>query len=130
MEQHDISWKFNLSRAPWWGGQFERLIAVVKSAMFKVIGGAKLSWLELSEVLLDIETQINRRPLSYLEEDVQFPTLTPESFIHQRSTQIPEQEAWRIKETDLRKRAKFLKTCRRVVAQVATRVSYSPKRKA
>ena len=80
--------------------------------MFKVIGGAKLSWLELSEVLLDIETQINRRPLSYMEEDVQFPTLTPESFIHQRSTQIPEQEAWRIKETDLRKRAKFLKTCK------------------
>ena len=84
LEQHDISWKFNLSRALWWGGQFERLIAVVKSALFKVIGGAKLSWLELSEVLLDIETQINRRPLSYMEEDVQFPNLTPESFIHQR----------------------------------------------
>ena len=112
LEQYDINWKFNLSRAPWWGGQFERLIAVVKSAMFKVIGGAKLSWLELNEVLLDIETQINRRPLSYVEDDVQLPTLTPESFLHQRSTQLPEQETWRIKEADLRKRAKFLKACK------------------
>ena len=43
LEQHAISWKFNLSCVPWLGGQFEILIAVVKSAMFKVIGGAKLS---------------------------------------------------------------------------------------
>ena len=31
LEEYDITWKFNLSRAPWWGGQFERLIGVVKS---------------------------------------------------------------------------------------------------
>ena len=66
LDGYDISWKFNLSRTPWWGGQFERLIGVVKSAMYKVIGGGVLSWTELSEVLLDVETQINRRPLSYL----------------------------------------------------------------
>ena len=65
LQEYDISWKFNLSRAPWWGGQFKRLIGVVKSAMYKVIGGATLSWSELSEVLLDIEIQINRRPLQY-----------------------------------------------------------------
>ncbi len=68
------------------GGQFERLIAVVKLAMFKVIGGAKLTWSELSDVLLDVETQINKRPLSYMEDDVELPTLTPESFLYQRST--------------------------------------------
>ncbi len=69
------------------GGQFERLIAIVKLAMFKVIGGAKLTWSEQSDVLLDVETQINRRPLSYMEDDVELPTLTPESFLYQRSTQ-------------------------------------------
>ena len=43
LDSHDIQWKFNLSRAPWWGGQFERLIGIVKSAMYKVIGGATLT---------------------------------------------------------------------------------------
>jgi hypothetical protein len=28
----EIHWQFNLSRAPWWGGQFERLIGQVKRA--------------------------------------------------------------------------------------------------
>ena len=37
-------------------GQFERLIALVESAMYKVIGGGVLKWVELSEVLLDVET--------------------------------------------------------------------------
>ena len=70
---------FNLSRAPWWGGQFERLVGVVKTAMRKVIGKGILSWNELSEVLLDVEIQVNRRPLSYVGEDVE-PLLTPASF--------------------------------------------------
>ena len=112
LQQHDIIWKFNLSRAPWWGGQFERLIGIVKSAMYKVIGGATLTWSELSEVLLDVETQINRRPLSYMENDVQLPTLTPSSFLFQRTNQLPEEEPWRIEEENLRKRAKYLITCK------------------
>ena len=39
VEEYEINWKFNLCRAPCWGGQFERLIGVVKSAMFMVILG-------------------------------------------------------------------------------------------
>ena len=112
LEQYDISWKFNLSRAPWWGGQFERLIGVVKSAMYKVIGGATLTWDELCDVVLDVEIQINRRPLSYMEDDVELPTLTPNTFLFQRTSDLPESEPWRIGETDLRKRAKYLITCK------------------
>ena len=56
LENQEIQWKFNLSQAPWWGGQFERLIGVVKGAMYKTIGDAMLSWSELSEVILDVET--------------------------------------------------------------------------
>ncbi len=29
LDEYEIKWK-NLSRAPWWGGQFERLIGLVK----------------------------------------------------------------------------------------------------
>lgn len=129
LEQYDISWKFNLSRAPWWGGQFERLIAIIKSSMYKVIGGATLTWSELSEVLLDVETQINRRPLSYMEDDVQLPTLTPACFLFQRTIHLPVEEPWRIEDQDLRKRAKYLTTCKNSLEKMAKRIPGSIKRK-
>ena len=72
-----------MSRAPWWGGQFERLIGVVKASMYKATGGATLTWSELSELLLDVETQVNRHPLSYVEDDVELPILTPATFLYQ-----------------------------------------------
>ena len=112
LESHDIQWKFNLSRAPWWGGQFERLIGIVKTAMYKVIGGATLSWSELNEVILDVETQVNRRPLGYVEDDVELPILTPASLMFQRTNQLPEEQAWRIQDPNLRRRAKYLQTCK------------------
>ena len=73
------------------------------------------SWSELCEVVLDVETQLNRRPLSYVEGDVQLPLLTPSSFLFQRSIRLPEQEPWRKETTDLRKRAKCLRSCKEAV---------------
>ena len=109
---HEISWRFNLSRAPWWGGQFERLVAVIKGAFYKTVGGGTLTWTELAEVILDVETQINRRPLTYVEDDVELPLLTPQTFLYQRSTQLPEQATHQINDLDLRSRAKYLKSCK------------------
>ena len=77
LSKNRIKWQFNLSRAPWWGGQFERLIGLVKRALYKTIGQGSLRWDELQEVLLDIEVALNGRPLSYVEDDVELPTLTP-----------------------------------------------------
>ncbi|XP_044174280.1 uncharacterized protein LOC122957901 [Acropora millepora] len=71
-----------------------------------------LSWVELSEVVLEVETQLNRRPLSYVEDDVQHPVLTPASFLFQRANRLPELEPWREENRDLRKRAKHLKSCK------------------
>ena len=112
LAEERITWRFNLSRAPWWGGQFERLVGVFKRAFYKTIGGGMLSWTELCEVVLEVETQLNRRPLSYIEEDVQLPLLTPASFLFQKSNRLPEREPWREEDVDLRKRAKYLKTCK------------------
>jgi transposase len=64
-----IEWRFNLSRAPWWGGQFERLIGLFKRAFYKTIGNGTLKWEELEGLILDIEVALNNRPLSYLEDD-------------------------------------------------------------
>ncbi len=37
-----IRWIFNLSRAPWLGGQFERLVGLFKRAFYKTIGNGSL----------------------------------------------------------------------------------------
>ena len=77
-----IKWQFNLSRAPWWGGQFERIVGLVKGALYKCIGNGLLCWTELQEVLLDIEVALNNRPPSYADEDIQLPILTQSSFLY------------------------------------------------
>ena len=37
-----IRWQFNLSKAPWWGGQCERIVRLVKQTSFKIVGAASL----------------------------------------------------------------------------------------
>ncbi len=103
-----ISWRFNLSRAPWWGGQFERLIGVMKGCFYKTVGNGLLSWDELTEVLLDIEIAMNNRPLCYMEEDEQQPTLTPNAMLLVNPNFLPELKPYH-EEENLRKRAKYLK---------------------
>jgi transposase len=67
LARQNIIWQFNLSRAPWWGGQFERMVGLVKRALYKSIGRANLRWGELEEVILDVEIAVNNRPLGYVE---------------------------------------------------------------
>ncbi len=113
-----IYWQFNLSRAPWWGEQFERLIGLVKRALHKTIGNGCLRWNELQEILLDIEVALNCRPLSYLEEDVQMPTLTPNAMLFVGTTFAPKLEAHHyLADADLRKRAKYLLKCKDAVVR-------------
>ena len=73
----EVEWKFNLSRVPWWGGFFERLIGIMKTILAKAIGRALLKYEELEEVLLDVESLMNNRPLCYLGEEFEQPVITP-----------------------------------------------------
>ena len=72
-----IKWRFNLARAPWWGGMFERLVRSTKRCPVKEIGLRKLVHDELSTVLAEIENVINNRPLVYVGEDDFNQPLTP-----------------------------------------------------
>ena len=94
----EIKWRFNLSRARWWGGggQFERLIGLFKGAFYKSIGNGTLKWSELEEVVLDVEVAMNNRPLSYLEEDIQAPVFTPNSMLQINPSYLPELETQQI----------------------------------
>ena len=114
LAQHKIQWQFNLSRAPWWGGQFERLIGITKSTLYKSVGKSQLTWKEFVEVLLDIEITLNNRPLMYVEDDIQLPLLTPNVLIHGENISNLEVHPDNIddEDHDLRKRAKYLKRCK------------------
>ena len=80
----------------------------MKAAFYKTVGQGLLTWEELNEVLLDVEVTLNNRPLSYLEEDVQLPTLTPISLLFLNSNILPELSPYQLEERDLRRRAKFM----------------------
>ena len=107
-----IEWRFNLSRAAWWCGQFERLIGLFKRSFHKTVGNGMLAFEELEEVVLDVERALNDRPLSYVENDVELPVLTPYSLLHVNPSYLPELESHNIDDRELRKREKFLKRCK------------------
>jgi hypothetical protein len=115
LARQNIIWQFNLSRASWWGGQFERMVGLVKRALYKSIGRANLRWGELEEVILDVEIAINNRPLGYVEDDVQFPTLTPNSMLFMQPNLLPEEETSDVEGVELRKRARHLSKCKDAV---------------
>ena len=112
LADNDISWQFNLSRAPWWGGQFERMVGLTKQAIYKAIGKANLTWNELEEVLLDVENNLNNRPLSYIEEDVEHMILTPNKLTFGADIHNLQEDIGAIEDTTLKKRARYLKRCK------------------
>ncbi len=112
LTHHGITWQFNLSKAPWWGGQFERMVGLVKGALRKSIGKSLLTFTELKEVLLDVEVALNNRPLSYVEDDIQMPLITPERMMRPQSNLLPELEPHLEENASLRKRAKYLERCK------------------
>ena len=67
------------------------------------------------EIILDVEVTLNNRPLSYVEDDIELPILTPNSLLYGRANVVPELEPQRIVSIDLRKRAKRLRRCKDTV---------------
>ena len=79
-----IKWSFILEKSPWWGGFYERLIAIVKSSLKKVVGKALLNYNEMVTIVTEIEGCLNSRPLTYLNEENVYDLLTPNHLIYGR----------------------------------------------
>ena len=74
-------WQFNVEKAPWWGGVFERLVKSTKRCLRKFIGQANFSLDELHMAVVEVESIINSGPLTYLSpSDLEEP-LTPSHLI-------------------------------------------------
>ena len=111
--RENITWRFNLSRAPWWGGFFERLIGIMKRALSKTIGRGYLKFCELENILYDIENFMNNRLLTYQGEDFEQPALTPNTFLRDNVTMTLEEDLEKIAEEDhLSKRLTHIQKCK------------------
>ena len=78
-----VSWIFNVERAPWWGGFWERVVGMTKSALRRTLGRSLLKWEELETVLCSIEAAINARPLTAVTDDPEdVRPLRPSDFLH------------------------------------------------
>ena len=90
-------WKNICSRAPWWGGWWERLVRSCKSALKKTVGNRCLTKAELETTLCEIEACLNCRPLTFVGDEVDCnKPLTPAHFLLGRNvgfqTAVDEQE--------------------------------------
>ena len=113
-----IEWTFNLEKAPWWGGIFERLVKSVKRCLCKIIGQAKFSYDELNTALVEVEAVVNSRPLTYVSSDDLEEPLTPSHLlVGCRLLSLPDDLCYMVDKDDeeftvtddtLRKRAKHL----------------------
>ena len=86
-----MEWAFNVEKAPWTGGIFERMVRSMKRCLKKTIGKAALTYDELVTVITEVEMILNSRPLSYIStEDIEEP-LTPSHFlIGRRALSLPD----------------------------------------
>ncbi|XP_037825809.1 uncharacterized protein LOC119613826 [Lucilia sericata] len=78
-----IQWHFSPPAAPHFGGIWEAGVKSVKYHLKRTIGEAKLTYEEMSTLLIQIEAVLNSRPLVALNNDEpgQFDALTPGHFL-------------------------------------------------
>ena len=112
-----VKWTFNVERAPWWGGLFERMVQTAKRCLKKVVGNARLTYDELVTLLAEVEMTLNSRPLTYVSSgDIEEP-LTPSHLLNgfrilgmPDPTITPDEDSYdpRVSSTDLTRRMKHL----------------------
>ena len=77
LSEKGCDWTFNVHKAPWWGGAFERMVQSTKRCLRKMVGQASLTHDELLTAVTEIESIINSRPLSYVSAGDTEEPLTP-----------------------------------------------------
>ncbi|VDM53799.1 unnamed protein product [Angiostrongylus costaricensis] len=82
METRGVTWRTITPYAPWQGAFYERLIKSVKYSLYKVLQKTIPTTEELETLLVEIQGNLNSRPLTYQEEGPDnFVALRPIDFI-------------------------------------------------
>ena len=61
---------------------YERLIRDMKCTLFKVIGRTCLTRKEFKRVIMDVQVNMNNRPITYVEDELGPRTLSPNSILN------------------------------------------------
>ena len=86
-----MNWKFNQGRAPWWSGKFEWMIGLMKQTLYKAMGNAHLTMVEMQEAMLYIEINMSNWSLTYLVDNIEQPILTPKNLLlHWQIINVPD----------------------------------------
>ena len=71
----------------------------------------------IRKVLMEVGITLNNRPLSYMDDDIQMPILTPNTVIHWAAISELEEDVSSIEEKDLRKEAGHIQKCKNLAWQ-------------
>ena len=106
-----MRWKFNIPKAPWMGGFFERLIKSVKRCLKKLLLNARVNYDEMLTVLREIENILNNRPLTFLYSDDLSEPLTPNKLLYGRNleTVVTDHQCNEVKDDDVTKRVVYIR---------------------
>ena len=85
-----INWTFNPPAAPWWGGFYERMVQLVKRSLRKVLYKARVTLDELTTIVIEVESILNDRPLTYTDSELCAEPLTPNHLIYGRRLNVVE----------------------------------------
>ena len=102
-------------RAPWHGGFWERMVQCTKRCLKKSLGRTSLDFEAVRTLLVEIETTINNRPITYVYDDKEgiSSPLTPSQLIYGRQIELtPNARQFAIISTNqsLTKKAKYQRT--------------------
>jgi len=90
---HGVKWIFNIQKAPWTGGVWERLVQSVKKCLRQSIKQVTIDVQEWETLLCFVESIINHRPLTYVtgNEESMIP-LSPQNFLIPSQTSCKSQD--------------------------------------
>jgi len=75
------SWSFNIERAPWQGGVWERLVRCVKTALRFSLASCSSNIQSIETLAYYCENVVNSRPLSYFNANDEEHPITPNHFL-------------------------------------------------
>ena len=94
-----------------WGGQFEWMVELMKHMLYKTMGNAHLTMVEMQEVIIDIEINMNNRLLIHLDDDIEQPILTPNVLPRRQIINVPDIQLEE-DNPDIQKRQRYINKCK------------------